>query len=84
MSAEKSGAYKPDSRAYEAALKSLGLQPQQVLSVAGSMYEVLGAGHLGMPGYLANRYDAAVPADARAPLINAPDLRQLPALLGIS
>jgi 2-haloalkanoic acid dehalogenase type II len=84
MSAERAGAYKPDPRAYRAALTALGLQPQQVLFVAGSMYDVSGAGSLGMPVYWANRYHAAVPAGAPPPLVDAPDLTGLPALLGIS
>jgi 2-haloacid dehalogenase len=84
MSAERAGAYKPDHRGYEAALVALGLQPRQVLVVAGSMYDVAGAGALGMPVYWANRYNAAVPEGAPAPLVNAPDLTQLPALLGIA
>jgi 2-haloacid dehalogenase len=83
MSAEQAGAYKPDSRAYQAALTKLGLQPHQILFVAGSVYDVSGAGALGMPVYWANRYHASVPAGAPAPLFNAPDLTQLPALLGI-
>lgn len=83
MSAERAGAFKPDPRAYQAALKALGLEPRQVLFVAGSVYDISGAGALGMPVYWANRYDAAVPAGAPAPLVNAPDLLHLPALLGL-
>jgi 2-haloalkanoic acid dehalogenase type II len=84
ISAEQAGAYKPDRRAYEAALAALKLEPRQVLFVAGSMYDVAGAGELGMPVYWANRYAASVPVGARPPLVNAPDLTQLPALLGLT
>jgi 2-haloalkanoic acid dehalogenase type II len=84
MSAERAGAYKPDPRAYQAALQALGLQPQQVLFVAGSMYDVAGAGALGMPVYWANRYQAAIPPGAPPPLVNAPDLTKLPTLLGMT
>jgi 2-haloalkanoic acid dehalogenase type II len=83
MSAERAGAYKTDARAYRAALDALALSADRVLFVAGSAHDVPGAGALGMPVYWSNRQRLAVPAGP-PPLVDAPDLTGLPALLGVS
>jgi 2-haloacid dehalogenase len=80
MTAEEAGAYKPDPRPYRAALAALRLEPADVLFVAGSAHDVGGASRVGMDVYWANRGNVAAPADATA-LREAPDLRDLPALL---
>ncbi|HLQ04812.1 MAG TPA: HAD-IA family hydrolase [Verrucomicrobiae bacterium] len=80
MTAEEAGAYKPDPRPYRAALAALGLDGSDVLFVAGSAHDVGGAKRVGMDVYWANRGNVAAPADATA-LREAPDLRDLPALL---
>ncbi len=80
MTAEEAGAYKPDPRPYRAALAALGLDGSDVLFVAGSAHDVGGATRVGMDVYWANRGNVAAPADATA-LREAPDLRDLPALL---
>jgi 2-haloacid dehalogenase len=77
MTAEEAGAYKPDPRPY---LAALGLVAADVLFVAGSAHDVGGASRVGMDVYWANRGNVAAPADATA-LREAPDLRDLPALL---
>ena len=82
MSAERAGAYKIDRRAYQAALDDLGLAPKRVLFVAGSAHDVPGAGALGMPVYWSNRQRLPVP-EGPPPLVDAPDLSGLPALLGL-
>jgi 2-haloacid dehalogenase len=84
MSAERAGVYKIDPRAYQAALDALGLPPERVLFVAGSAHDVPGAGRVGMPVYWSNRQGLPVPAGAPAPVVNAPDLSQLLALLGLA
>ncbi|MDE4915252.1 HAD-IA family hydrolase [Methylobacterium sp. 092160098-2] len=82
VSAERAGVYKTDPRAYQAGLAALGnLAPVEVLFVAGSAHDVPGAGLVGMPVYWSNRFHDKVPAGAPLPLLNAPDLRQLPGLL---
>jgi 2-haloalkanoic acid dehalogenase type II len=80
MSAEQAGAYKPDARAYRAALDALGLPAERVLFVAGSAHDVPGAAAVGMPVYWSNRQALPVP-DGSAPLVDALDLSQLPELL---
>ena len=81
MSAERAGVYKIDPRAYQAALDALALPASRVLFVAGSAHDVPGAGALGMPVYWSNRQRLPVPAGP-APVVDAPDLLQLPGLLG--
>jgi 2-haloacid dehalogenase len=76
MSAERAGVYKTDPRAYQALLDQLGLDPSQVLFVAGSAHDVPGAGALGMPVYWSNRQRLALPAGP-APICDAPDLGEL-------
>ncbi len=80
MTAEQAGAYKPDPRPYRAALAQIGLEAKRVLFVAGSAHDVGGAKRIGMDVYWANRLGAAPPEDA-APLVHAPDLGQLAALI---
>jgi 2-haloacid dehalogenase len=85
VSAEWAGFYKTDPRAYRAGLAALGSpDPGKVLFVAGSAHDVPGAGAVGMPVYWSNRFAEAVPAGAPAPLVNAPDLLELPRLLAAS
>lgn len=80
MSAERAGAYKIDPRAYQAALDALELPSEQVLFVAGSAHDVPGASAVGMRVYWSNRQSLLTP-DGSEPLVNAPDLTQLPDLL---
>jgi len=81
MSAERAGVYKTDPRAYRAAIDALGLPPERVLFVAGSAHDVPGAGSLGMPVYWSNRLRLPVPPGP-PPLVDAPDLTELPSLFG--
>ncbi|HET8569885.1 MAG TPA: HAD-IA family hydrolase [Candidatus Limnocylindria bacterium] len=76
ITAEEAGAYKPDPRAYRAALDALGLDPGRVLFVAGSAHDVGGAARLGMDVYWANRGGVPAPPDGRA-LREERDLRGL-------
>ncbi|HKW77805.1 MAG TPA: HAD-IA family hydrolase [Candidatus Limnocylindria bacterium] len=80
ITAEDAGAYKPDPRPYRAALGALGLDPREVLFVAGSAHDVGGASRVGMDVYWANRGDARLPDDAAALRVE-PDLRSLVALV---
>src|SRR5256885_5677896 len=80
MTAEEAGAYKPDPRPYRAALAAAGVEAKRVLFVAGSAHDVGGAKHIGMDVYWANRLQAPPPEGA-APLVHAPDLGRLAALL---
>ena len=82
MSAERAGVYKPDRRPYAAGAEALGFEPARVLFVAGSAHDVPGASAAGMDVYWSNRQGLPSPAGS-APTFNRPDLRDLPAVLGI-
>lgn len=55
VTAEQAGAYKPDPAPYRAALDVLDSAPDRVLFVAGSPYDIAGAGGVGMPVWWHNR-----------------------------
>ena len=78
LSAERSGAYKADPRAYQAALDALRLPAGRVLFVAGSAHDVPGASRVGMRVYWSNRQRLPVPEGSPPPLRDEPDLRRLP------
>lgn len=82
VSAERAGAYKIDARAYRAGLAALGdVEPSEVLFVAGSAHDVPSAGAVGFPVYWSNRFADAVVRGAPTPLMNEPNLLNLPALV---
>jgi len=78
--AERAGAYKPDPRPYHMALDELSIAPEQALFVAGSVFDVNGAGALGMDVYWHNR--AGLPCPEHAPALIA-EHRSLEPLAGI-
>src|SRR3989442_7413396 len=82
VTAEEAGAYKPDPLPYRMALDRLGLDPAEVLFVAGSAHDVGGAAPVGMDGYLANRRGAPAPT-AGTGLRGEPDCRRLLGASGI-
>jgi 2-haloalkanoic acid dehalogenase type II len=82
LTAEEAGAYKPDPLPYRMALERLGLDPAEVLFVAGSAHDVGGAARVGMDVYWANRGGAAPPTDGTA-IREEPDFRGLLETMGI-
>ena len=83
VTAEEAGAYKPDPLPYRMALDRLGLDPAEVLFVAGSAHDVGGAARVGMDVYWANRGGAPAPTDGTA-LREEPDFRGLLETVGVS
>ena len=81
VTAEEAGAYKPDPLPYRTALDRLGLDPAEVLFVAGSAHDVGGAARVGMDVYWANRGGAPAPTDGTA-LREEPDFRGLLETIG--
>lgn len=55
VTAESAGAYKPRPEPYRRALHELDLPAERVLFVAGSRYDIPGAGSVGMPVWWHNR-----------------------------
>jgi len=82
VTAEEAGAYKPDPLPYRMALERLGLDPGEVLFVAGSAHDVGGAARVGMDVYWANRGGAPAPTDGAA-VREEPDFRGLLETMGI-
>jgi 2-haloacid dehalogenase len=76
VTAEAAGAYKPDPAPYCAALAELGAPAERVLFVAGSPYDVAGAGAVGMPVWWHNRVGLAREGD-RVPIGEHDSLRPL-------
>lgn len=83
LSAERTGWYKTDPRAYRALLDTLGLPAERVLFVAGSAHDVKGAPSVYLPVYWQNRAGLPIPPGIPPPLANAPDLTGLLPLLGV-
>jgi 2-haloalkanoic acid dehalogenase type II len=81
VAAERAGAYKPDARPYRLALDELALPADRVLFVAGSPYDIPGAGGVGMPVLWHNRLALSRPTGIGAPLVELSRLDDLPALL---
>jgi 2-haloacid dehalogenase len=68
VTAERAGFYKPDPAPYRLALAELKLQPAEVLFVAGSGFDLIGTGRVGLDTYWHNRVGLQRPAAAPAPL----------------
>lgn len=82
VTAEEAGAYKPHPLPYRMALSKLGLDPAEVLFVAGSAHDVGGAARVGMDVYWANRGGAPAPTDGTA-IREEPDLSGLTETVGL-
>ncbi len=81
VAAERAGAYKPDARPYQLALLELGLPPARVLFVAGSPYDIPGAGGVGMPVVWHNRLQLVRPPGVGEPYREIASLHALRPLL---
>lgn len=82
VTAERAGAYKPRAAAYQLALDELSLPADRVLFVAGSRFDLLGAGGVGMPVWWHNRIGMSSPANAPTPVGEGNSLTPLLAVLG--
>ncbi len=84
VTAEEVGFYKPNAQAYRAGLTALGLAADRCVFVAGSAYDLVGAGRIPLDTYWHDRIGMAPPAGAPVPLAREPTLAPLLALCGIS
>ena len=78
VTAEEADAYKPDPRPYLLALARLELDPEDVLFVAGSGYDLFGTARVGLRTFWHNRLGLALPKGAPAPDHEASTLGELP------
>ena len=77
VTSERAGFYKPDPRPYRLALEELNLGPDEVLFVAGSGFDLVGTGRVGLDTYWHNRVGLKRPESAPAPLRESRSLHDL-------
>jgi len=77
VTSERAGFYKPDPGPYRLALSELDLKADEVLFVAGSGYDLIGTGRVGLDTYWHNRVGLPRPPGAPAPLRESRSLRDL-------
>jgi 2-haloalkanoic acid dehalogenase type II len=80
VTAEEAGFYKPEPRPYELALERLHLPAERCLFVAGSAYDLLGTGRVGLPTFWHNRTGMNTPPDVPPPVAQSATLFSLLAL----
>ncbi|WP_223623848.1 HAD family hydrolase [Microbacterium sp. EST19A] len=77
VTSERAGFYKPRPEPYRLALAELGTDPARTLFVAGSKFDIPGAGGVGMPVWWHNRIGMDR-GDLPEPLAERPTLDSLP------
>ena len=77
VTAERAGFYKPDPVPYQLALKDLDLPAGRVLFIAGSGFDLIGTGRVGLTTLWHNRVGLAAPPGAPAPAAQARTLRPM-------
>jgi 2-haloalkanoic acid dehalogenase type II len=78
VTAERAGCYKPDPRAYRLALVELGIAPDRCLFVAGSAYDLVGTGAVGLLTYWHDRIGMTPPDGAPPAFAHHRTLEALP------
>lgn len=78
FSAEDAGAYKPDPSVYALPLRELGLQACDVLHVAGSATDTMGAKGAGLACAWSNRHGDVIVDESLRPDVELADLNGLP------
>ena len=81
VTAESAGFYKPDARIYSAGAQAMGARPDEVLFVAGSPFDVVGADAAGMTVVWHNPLGIAAGRAGDIAVAVLDDLRELPPLL---
>lgn len=77
VTSERAGFYKPDPAPYLLALRELGLPPERVLFVAGSGFDLIGTGRVGLTTLWHNRVGLAAPPGAPAAAAESTALRPM-------
>ena len=77
VTAERAGFYKPDPRPYRLALEELGISAERCLFVAGSAYDLIGTGKVGLPAYWHDRIGMTLPPEAPEPILRSRSLLSL-------
>lgn len=77
FSAEAAGAYKPTASVYDIPCRMTGIKKQEMLHVAGSVFDVMGAKAAGCICAWSNRYSDYVLDESYEPDYNVRNLREL-------
>jgi 2-haloacid dehalogenase len=77
VTAERAGFYKPDPHPNRLALTEIGAEPRRCLFVAGSAYDLVGTGRVGLPTYWHDRVGMVPPDGAPQPLAHETTLEPL-------
>jgi len=77
VTSERAGFYKPRPEPYRLALAELKLDPKEVLFVAGSGFDLIGTGKVGLDTYWHNRVGLQRPAAAPPPMRESRSLEGL-------
>ena len=81
VTSERAGFYKPRPEPYRLALSELKLDPREVLFVAGSGFDLIGTGKVGLDTYWHNRVGLQRPPAAPPPMRESRTLERLSDLL---
>jgi 2-haloacid dehalogenase len=81
VTSERAGFYKPDPAPYKLAIRELGIEPQKILYVSGSAFDIPGAMGLGMDVYWHNRVGMVKPEEVPEPMKTAAGLMPLKDLI---
>jgi 2-haloalkanoic acid dehalogenase type II len=77
VTAERAGFYKPDPTPYRLGLSEIGAEPRRCLFVAGSAYDLVGTGAVGLDTYWHDRTGMTPPDGAPPPLAHEATLEPL-------
>lgn len=77
VTSERAGFYKPNPAPYRLAIQELGIEPQKILYVSGSAFDIPGATNEGMAVYWHNRIGMVKPEECPGPKIMTTSLLPL-------
>ncbi len=77
VTSERAGYYKPNPAPYKLAIQELSIEPQEILYVSGSAFDIPGAMNVGMDVYWHNRIGMVKPEEVPEPMITTPSLMPL-------
>jgi 2-haloalkanoic acid dehalogenase type II len=78
VTSEQAGFYKPDARPYRLALELAGSSAREAIFIAGSAYDLIGTGQVGIPTFWHNRAGLCIPEGAPLPVAEIRTLTELP------
>ncbi|MCK4367159.1 MAG: HAD family hydrolase [Thermoplasmata archaeon] len=84
ITSESTRSYKPAKKIFKAALKKMGCKPKEAVHLGDSLdMDVVGAANSGITAIWVNREKERLGSPPTKPALEVPDLKGLPALLGL-